>query len=292
LADRQPLAEIKANLAALELSVPSQADFLRLESQLIDAAPNDDLRKYLVNTKLKRTQVRVKFFVELLNKLQITPYFTKSYDFEKLINCRRKLETRMAIEVLALAEMPHSEIQELFDRRFDVGLTKTDLKIYLSFFFDTEEMEPADWNFHALTAESKEAKAKVVAIRESENIPMIKHLAGYDVKMDYLEICRDVYTSTYFRLKGLLDDSSSESVSRLNILSAVMTRAGDRYKKLEKPDEMTVYQTFVANIQNVNATCTNRPPVIRGALPELPPGEQKPPPLVVVSGGKKEEEKT
>lgn len=298
MVERLPLEEIKRRLSALELSHPSKADFLRLESQMIDAASDlikapftpaviEDLKKYLVTPSLKRTKARIKPLGQLMVALGVNAFFTKTYDFEKVVACRARLEVRVAIEALVLARQTNDQIHALIEQRFGLGLSRLDVKYYLSFFFDTEEMDQESWHFHLLSSDPEEAKVKVSVIRDPENLPAVKHLTGFDVKLDYLDLLRDVYTSSYFLWKDAVKQAGDSPVARANILSAMMMRAGDRFKKHEKPDEKAQLNQMIINIQNVNSTTAPRANVL---LHLPPPPEERKTMLVPLPGGKVEKD--
>lgn len=267
--DRVPVPEIRKSLWSLGLDIPSKAEFLDFESDVVDAA-HPSLHKYLCNLKIPKTKSKLKPLYDLAETLGVTAYFNVRYPLERLMHILQTADIRNALEGLMLSTLAAEEVVTLVNRRWGQTLSKEDLGHYRDLFWDTTEMDLESWSFRLGKCDAKGAIIRSYAISNPDEHEKIKWLAGLPVSLEYTTLLQKAMTDAFFHLSKAFD-SSYPDVAAAKAFSSIMANMGDRLKKWGGEKNLNAVEAAI-RIVEANKTSGNIPQAAKvhtGALPEI-----------------------
>lgn len=269
LADRQPIEKITRSLLALELSLPSPQDFIRIEGEMLEGASRD-LVTYLTNPKTILNEKRRKQMTLFLRDKGLGAFFRSDYDFQKLLSLRQRPDIRSALESLTLSDMKDAEIVTLVVKRFHLAAFDTeDLNTYRLFFFDSRWMDAESWHYHLTEVQEDEAKLKILALRSPENLDYLRWKAGFPVELEYSTMLRKVMNDAFFSHQEL-NARPDKDPSALNVFTGILTRVGDRLDKFQSELGQHATESLHLEITRVRSLSTKASPIHSGKLPVIP----------------------
>ena len=227
--DRVSLPDIRRSLWSLGLDVPTKQEFLDLESQLLEAAPQS-LHKYLTNPKLKKTKKRVKPLAQLIVSLKLAAYFNVKYDFEKLLEIFNPGDMRGSLEGLLLTTLPLEEIATLINHRYGQSFTKEDLVQYKLIFYDLHGVTGPDWSRHLAGCDQRSSAIKIYASQNREEHERVKYLCGMRVNLEYTDLLEKAMHDAFFQYTKVTESGMPDS-TEASTWARIMAHMGDRLKK-------------------------------------------------------------
>lgn len=168
--------------------------------------------------------------------------------------------SRAVLGLLLLSRANESDIQEILQERFDVGVDAETTSIYKRIFWDVELMGRKTWGTFIENLKSKEERNYIAFGLGSPSVDEIRDMLGLETALDHNTIVDQIVSKSYLEWKRRMDEPNPEQSGAMRWAELTLKAIGTSKANAPKPtDNGPINGGEFKNLFSIQPTKSNHP---------------------------------